>query len=325
MKRILLAKKGRRILARLIDILIVFIVTVFIFLVFVFPNTIDVDKIEENGKEINALYSESGLFFVDEVGNYCAKSAVGNVSKIDDLYSFDYIYNDVGYDNVSLVETLYVYYSEKFNLYGSEYNLSLDTYNSTILKLNDAESNIKEYDNINHRFILIDDEKSDVTIKYFLSVYNKACANLIENSKVKDLTSQNQKIVMSALLWIIPVLIIVSLIFDLIIPLFSPHCETIGKWIFRLGVLDHEGYVLKKWLLIPRWICYIFIEIILGILTFGAAMLITYTMFLFCKKRRCLHDFIGKSVVFDKDGSIFFASKEEEKFYIERQKNNGVI
>lgn len=323
MKRILLAKKGKRLLARLIDFLLVIIITLFIFLVFVFPMNLNVNQIEQNGKEINQLYENSGLFFVDEAGNYCAKSAVQTVKDIDDLYSFSYVYNNVKYDDVSLTKTLFIYYTEKFNSYGSDYNLSIDTYNSDILKLGTSESNIQSYDYVNNCLELIDDDKSAVTINYFLSIYSKTCANLIDNSKIKELTSQNQQIIMNAVVLIVPVVIIVSFIFDLLVPLLSPCCESIGKYIYHLGVLSHDGYRLKKWRLIPRWICYVLFELILGIITFGATVLITYTMFLFCKKRRCLHDFIAKSVVIEKDGSIYFATKEEENFYIERQKNRG--
>ena len=104
-----------------------------------------------------------------------------------------------------------------------------------------------------------------------------------------------------------------------------PCCETIGKHIYRLGVLTSDGYRYKKIWLLTRWLCYVLIELIIGAMTFGASVLISYTMFLFCKKRRCLHDFIAKSVVIEKDGSIYFSTIEEENFYIERQKSKGMM
>ena len=147
----------------------------------------------------------------------------------------------------------------------------------------------------------------------------------MNNSKIKDLTNENQKIIMSAVILIIPVLLGVSFIFDLLIPFLSPCCETIGKHIYRLGVLTSDGYRYKKIWLLTRWLCYVLIELIIGAMTFGASVLISYTMFLFCKKRRCLHDFIAKSVVIEKDGSIYFSTIEEENFYIERQKSKGMM
>ena len=47
MKRIFLAKKGKRILARVIDVLISLIITLVVFLIFVLPNTLDIDTIKK--------------------------------------------------------------------------------------------------------------------------------------------------------------------------------------------------------------------------------------------------------------------------------------
>ena len=48
--------------------------------------------------------------------------------------------------------------------------------------------------------------------------------------------------------------------------------------------------------------------------------LVTYTMFLFNKKRRCLHDYFGNSVVIDRNQSIWYPSKEVELYF---QKHYG--
>ena len=317
MKRIYLAKKGKRILARLVDVLITIVVTVSIFLIFVLPNTLDTERIEENSNEIIRLYQDSGLFIVDEAGNYNGKSAIKNIDKISGLYSFDCEFNGKTYADVSLTKSLFLFYTTKFTEYGNEFNLSLDTYKSDILKIGSTESNIADYDVNSNKLILIDEQKGNVTIQFFTNIYSGACKNLISNSKINDLTEQNQKIIIESLMYLIPVLLIVSFVLELIIPLFSPCCETIGKHIFKLGVLSSDGYRLKKIWLIPRWLCYSVIEFILGILTFGATPLITYTMFLFCNKRRCLHDFIAKTVVIEKAGSIYFANPKEENYYIQ--------
>lgn len=302
-------------LSRLVDVAITIFITAIIFMIFVLPRTLDIAKIEENGITIAKLYNETGLFIVDKAGNYNGKSAFQNVKKIDDLYSVSCDFNGKTYENVSLTESLYLYYTTKFVDYGNQYNLTFESYQNDILKIGSVESNIKEYDAVNNRLILLDNNKEDVTINYFLNVYSSACKNVISNSKIAELTNENRTIVFEGISSIIPVLLIVSFVFEFMVPLFSPCSETIGKHIFRLGVLSHDGYRLKKIWLLPRWLCYIFIEFILGILTFGATLLITYTMFLFCKKRRCLHDFFAKTIVIEKYGSIYFASSKEENYY----------
>ena len=53
MKKILLAKKWKRLIARFIDLTIVISLTFIIFLIFVFPNTLDNNKLKENGNKIS--------------------------------------------------------------------------------------------------------------------------------------------------------------------------------------------------------------------------------------------------------------------------------
>lgn len=316
MKRIYLAKKGKRVLARIVDLLITFALTIFIFLVFVFPVSLDSERLNENGEKIITLYKETGLFIVDEAGNYNANCAFQNITKLEDLYSVNCTFNGKEYSDISLTKSLYIYYTTQFANYGNQFNLSVDAYKSQILKIGSAESNIADYDVENNKLILIDEEKQTTTINYFVDVYASACKNLISNSEINTLTNENQKILLDSIIWIIPVLLCVTFIFELLIPLLSPCCETIGKHLFKLGVLSHDGYRLKKGKLILRWLCYVLIEVVVGCLTFGATVLITYTMFLFTKKRRCMHDYVAKTVVIEKSGSIYFASKEEETFYI---------
>ena len=303
-------------LARLVDVVITLFVTAMIYVSLILPVTLDTEKLESNGREIIRLYEDSGLFIVDEDGNYNAKSAFQNIKKLDDLYVISCEFNGETFNDISLTQSLYLYYTTKFMDYGNQFNLSLETYKSNILKIGSSDSNIADYDIVNNKLILIDEAKEDVTISYFCNIYSQACKNIISNSKINDLTNQNQKIIFSSLAYLIPIVVIVSFIFEFFIPLFSPCCETIGKHIFKLGVLSSDGYRLKKVWLIPRWLCYVLIELVLGILTFGATLLITYTMFLFCKKRRCLHDHIAKTVVIEKAGSIYFASAQEENYYV---------
>lgn len=319
MKRIYLAKKGKRIAARLIDVIISLVITIVVFVYFVLPKTMDKEKVEQNSTQIITLYRDSGLFVVDEEGNYNANSAFQNVKKIDDLYNITCNYNGKDYTNISLSKSLYEFYTKKFMNYGNQYNLSLDIYKTTVLKVGTEQSNIKDFDLETNRLILIDETKEDVTIHFFLEVYSKTCVSVINDSIITELTNENQKLILSPLWYLIPLLGIVTFVFEFLIPMFSANGETIGKYLFKLGVLTEDGYRLKKIRLLPRWLAYYILEFALGIATFGATVLITYTMFLFTKKRRCLHDKIAKTVVYEKAGSIIFASKEEEAFYINRK------
>ena len=325
MKQILLAKKGKRILARFIDLIILFGATIFTFFPFIYPHVFNKTEFDNNSREIVTLYENSDLFFVDKKGNYSAKSTIGTYKKVGDLYSSTLTFNGTKYENVSLAKTLYEYYTIRYSDFGGNSNYNLSSYKKDILKVGNEESNIKEYDSSLHTFTLIDESKETITINYFLNTFDTACKNMISNSKVNELTNKNQTLMLSALSYILIVLAIYSFIFEFLIPLFSPQSKTIGKHILKLGLVNINGYEFKKSKLIIRWLVYLIVEVILSFATFGGVFLITYTMMLFTKKRRCIHDFCAGSVVIDSSNSIIFKNEKEEAYFLNRKagKLNG--
>lgn len=325
MKEIYLAKKSKRMLARLIDFLIILILSCVIFFPLIFPAAFNSNEFEQNSNEIINLYKDSSLFLVDEQGNYSGKSAAASFDTINDLYLKENVtFNNVK-ENISLTESLESFYLTKYQEYGGNLNLTISSYESEILKVGSEESNINSYDIINHTFILHDESKSTTTLNYFLNIYENTCKFVISNSKISELTSNNQKLVLYSLLYFIPVICGFSLIFDLIIPLCNTYGQSIGKMIFKLGIISSEGYILKKYYLIPRQLTYIILEVILGIASFGGTFLITYTMFLFTKKRRCIHDYLSNSVVIDLTRSIIFKNQKEENYYLNRMIEKGKL
>ena len=75
------------------------------------------------------------------------------------------------------------------------------------------------------------------------------------------------------------------------------------------------GYELEKIYYLPRFLSYLIIEVILSFVTIGGTFLISYTMFQFTKKRRCIHDYLSKSCVVDKELSFVFKNKKIEEAY----------
>lgn len=324
MKNIVLARKGTRILARAIDFSIVLVLTLILFLGVFFPLNFDKEKFENNNIQIIELYEESELFIVDENGNYNAKSAFSNILELKDIYSYDVTFNETTYQNVSLTKSLYNFYTNKFNTYSDLDNLSNEIYENNILKINSQESNIKEYNYETHTFVLIDESKPDVTISFFIDQFKGACNYVLKDKKIIELTNQNKEIIFSGLKPFIPVLIGISLIFDLLIPLLSKEGQTIGKHLLGLAVLNKDGYKCKKTKFVLRYAIYIGVEIILGFITMGGVIMISYTMFMFVKNRRCLHDLLVGTIVISKKESFFFDSPVEERYYEERAKRRGL-
>lgn len=325
MKKIMLARKGQRILARVIDLSIVFALTLIIFLAIIYPSKFDKKKFDNNNLEIIELYEDSGLFVVDKDGNYNAKCTFNNIMTLQDIYSLDVSYGGVVYNDLSITESLYDFYTTKFYDYSSLNNLTLDLYCKNILKVGSATSNIKSYDVNTHTFELIDVNTPDVTIIYIIDQYKNACNYVLNCQKVADLTAENQSLMLDSITPIIPLLIGVSFIFDFLIPICSKEGQTIGKHILGLAVLNKDGYKFKKIKHVIRFIVYIGVEIILGFVTMGGAILISYTMFMFKKNRVCLHDLIAGSIVINKKESFYFDSPVEERYYEERAKRKGIF
>ena len=120
-----------------------------------------------------------------------------------------------------------------------------------------------------------------------------------------------------------PIVICLALsttIFFLVVPLCFKNGETLGKLMFKLCLANKLGYRYSKIQLIPRFllsmavilILYFFVGInliSLGIITFLA--LGSYTMTIFTKDHKALHDFVAGTIVVDKVHSEIFKNYDE--------------
>ena len=323
MKHIVLARRSRRLLAALIDLLLLIISTVIIFLTVVMPSTLDVTKYQNNGYEVARLYKESGLFLTQENGSYtCKGNLTKQITRVSDLNDATLLALDVNFREQNLSKDLYMFYTTKYTQYGKQYNLTKDVYYSEVLKVGSNESNIASIDETTYEIIMIDETKEGVTYDYFINQYIAAGTFVDSFKGIKNLKDENTNMMMSSIFFIIPVLVAFGAIFDLLIPACTANRRTIGKMIFKLDVIGKDGYQLKRINLIPRFLVYIFVEVILGFASFGGLFLISYTVFLFSKNRRALHDFAAKSAVIDAKQSVYFLTKEEEEYVLSRSKNN---
>ncbi len=124
-------------------------------------------------------------------------------------------------------------------------------------------------------------------------------------------------------------------IFFLIIPLFFKNGETLGKLIFKLGLVNKLGYRYSKLQLIPRFLLSITIIVILyflagisllsvGILTFLA--LASYGLTIFTKDHKAIHDFLAGTIVVDKVHSEIYKNADEmTKIKEEIEKVNPIV
>ena len=61
-----------------------------------------------------------------------------------------------------------------------------------------------------------------------------------------------------------------------------------------------------------RWLSQYLIEFVGAVVSFGATLLITYTMSMFTKNHRSIHDYLGNSVVISEPESLWYLDAVEE-------------
>lgn len=323
MKTIVLAKKSHRIFAALIDMVFVIVTALLLFGVVVFPLTLNTSEYYSYNKKIFDEYSSSGLFLIDEEKKSYIELPYfsSSFSTIESLSNNSIKHNDKEYPSINAIKIIYDFYTneDKIKHFFEHDVFNLENFKVEILGINNPSSDscITSFDEVNFKITSSKDAKSITFIMEKLAALVKG----VVNSKIiKSLTESRDRIMLLEFLYLFPVLAFTSFVFIYLIPLLSKGNKSIGKKIFHLIILTDEGYRFKKSKLIIRWLAYYFTELCFGIITLGGGILISYTMFLFKKKRRCLHDVIAKTVVADERQSIYFDSKEEEQYFIEKKR-----
>ena len=326
MRYILLGNLWKRVGARLIDFILSIGLTCAIFFGAVYPATFNQAKYTENLERMGEIYQNSGLYIVSSKGNYTSIGAFTSINTLEELTSITLYSDGEEFKDVNLTKQLYDFYTTKFVDYGGDHNFTLDTFKSMILKVGSQESNIKDFtfDNNVFTYTLIDSEQEYETVTFVKDAFLNAANIVISTEEVTKLSAENENLMYSSLYYLIPIFIGFSLIFELLIPLFSPEGKSIGKFIFKLGILTKDGYELSKYKLVIRWLAYLVLEIALGILTVGGTILISYTMLMFNKKKRVLHDYVAGTMVVDTKTLFYFKNAEEERRFQERMGSKSI-
>lgn len=144
---------------------------------------------------------------------------------------------------------------------------------------------------------------------------------LTAQSQYKDPAAQVNRILYLSL---VPSIAIPSLLFFFIIPICVPNGKTLGKLMLGVAVLGDDGYKAKKLYIILHYlIMLIELEVLLissfalGITIMSLLFLIDFVVLVLSKKHQSLHDRLSKTIVIDSRKSVWFASPEAEKEYVQ--------
>lgn len=317
MKKIVLARMWPRIGSGFVDFLLTTGLFAIIYFAAVYPNVLDKEAYVANQTSMKADYMESGLY-LESNDQVSAATSAFTYTTIAQVNSTKVTFQNVQFD-VSASKNLYLFYTTKISSFGGT-NMSDAVYKSTILQIGTSDSNIASFDTSTYVIALTDtsSSKEATAVDFFLGQYSSAVSIVSKSPAITALDDANKVIMRYALYFTIPVYFGAGLIFEFLIPLFSRNGKSVGKWIFHLVLLDKDGYELKKIWLLPRFLAYIIVEIIGGVVSFGSTFMITYTMAQFGKKHRSFHDYCGNSVVADEKCSLWFLDRVEEEEYEER-------
>lgn len=325
-KIIVLAGMWRRAFAFLIDILCVLALSALIYFPCVVPFAVDRDSYVANTERINEIALESGLY-VNHEGEAISPLSMANFETLGDLSLKKIAYEGETYE-FAMLDSLFVYWTTLATDYGQPSNYTPESFPTAVLGVGKSDSNLASFyfdDEKGHYAVtLAEGGKEGTALEYVCNRFNEALLSLTDSPEYLELDKANAKIMQFALLMALPVVIGSCLIFMAIIPICLGDGQSLGKKAMKIVVLDDMGYTYNKWKLIGRNLFCFIVEFVGGIASFGALLLITYTMSMFTKKHRSIHDYLFGSVVADSEASLWFDSPvEEELFNAKRKKEEA--
>ncbi|MFA5235248.1 MAG: RDD family protein [Bacilli bacterium] len=223
-------------------------------------------------------------------------------------------------------DAVYAYYSE-FKVgktYADEatpFAFTNEWYNSNILNIGTSDATITVYFEYDLDEFEVPDPslrgvpKTDATEEqlgtFYQAAYQSAQLDLNDYGPYAELAAQ----ISSYSLQILAISGSVTvLIFYLLLPLIFKNGQTLAKKLFNLGVIGKQGYKLKAWQLLVRFLMFA-AEIVLSVYTIMGAFLISYTLMIFTKGNRSAHDFVAQTRVVNLKESLIFANAEDAAAY----------
>lgn len=120
-------------------------------------------------------------------------------------------------------------------------------------------------------------------------------------------------------------ILIVSILAYFVMPLILKNGKTVGKLIMGIGLVNKLGYDVA----IPQLILRFFfpLVVVIGLLILGGSafaigmglfVLVSYTMVIFTKEHKAIHDFLAGTVAIDAKRSVWFKNATEEARYSDK-------
>ncbi len=292
----------RRIQAYLIDFIVILIIGFVSFGV--------IDRIysnssvgSENNNKLIALRIESGLYIDGGNNNTIVLGKDVNEGNYELIYlmRLEHFYTQ---PNTHFDYSLSSYYVE-----GVEFDYYRDVLKKD--KDNSPFTFDESFPSLPYRFkdTLTRDEK----VEAWASLYNTAVNNFKTDPEFKEVDGATRRFV-SLNLTISA--FIGTIIPWLLCPLFFGHGRSLGKFFTKLAVVNKDGYQIKAWQTVVRFLFFGIVETALNIYGFFIPLFLTSSILTVTKNNRALHDLVSGTFVVDaKVSKIFKNAADEEAYY----------
>ena len=212
------------------------------------------------------------------------------IQKDDGLcYSIDMI----NHDNSMNEEEYIQYLDEKLTLF----YLDEDFECSNIEQYNELKKNkedIFKYDTSLNTYIYLDNIDNEAKLKFYKDAVTYSIDKVLVNDElIEDYLNQ---IMRNGLISLSMSFMASMFIFFLIIPMINKNRSTIGKYMFKIGLIDLKTKeILSRQQYTLRFIV-LFLETVISLMCYGGVLLISFAFTIFTKNNSSLHDFAAKSM-----------------------------
>ena len=220
-------------------------------------------------------------------------------------YSIDII----NYDNSMNEEEYILYLDTQLTLFYLDEDFecsNIEQYNE--LKKNNED--IFKYDNILNTYVYLENVDNEAKLKF----YKDAVTYSIDKVLVNDEQVENylNQIMRNGLISLSMSFMASMFIFFLIIPMINKNRSTIGKYMFKIGLIDmNTKEILSRQQYTLRFIV-LFLETTISLMCYGGVLLISFAFTIFTKNNSSLHDFASKSMPIDLISYSKFIEEEGE-------------
>ena len=266
---------------------------------------------KEANQNINEIQLASGLYVERE--DHTTKLMC-------DYYKVDKEEQYVEY-NQKFDEALTYFYSNERFFDLSDPQSGMHLYNIEKIPEGESESKLFIYADETHSSIVEKSSADKVALyNFYCKVMSEKAIKYVINSDVYVKNTRTISLTFIFITLLIPIVLSV-LIFEFILPLsLRRGRKTLGKLIFKLSVVDARGLNCSFWRFLARFSIFLFLEVLVGIVSFAIPLVVSFSMMVFTKTNQSFHDYIAGTYVVEAPMSSICTTKEE---YLEKVKRDS--